>query len=249
MELECIGVGEAFEPQLGNTSFLLHSETNLLIDCGYAVPRNLFSRNYPPDLIDALYVTHFHADHFFGVPAMVYRWQEEGRKKPLTIIGQPGTKSLINRTIDLGYPSCRSKLDFELKYLETTDPVALNELSLSFAQTDHSMKNYAIKITKGKSSIGISGDGGLTTKTRDLFQDCTVLVHEAYTYDRAIQGHTYALDIVAFAKGLPTLQTLALVHIQRDERANRLSEFTALQKDVPFKLLAPEPGERIFLKT
>lgn len=248
MKLEFIGVGEAFEPKLGNASYLLHSETKLLVDCGYAVPRNFFSKGYPPDFVDAIYITHFHADHFFGIPALVTRWHEDGRKKPLRIIGQPGTETHINQAIDLGYPNCRSKLPFALHYQESTSPLKLNELNLSFAPTDHLMKNYAITIAKENLSIGISGDGGLTDETGDLFKNCRLLIHETYKYDQTILGHTCALELVDFAKTLPRLLTLALVHIQRDERVSRSEAFKALQKDVPFNLMIPGPGDEISLE-
>ena len=245
MKVECIGVGEAFDPKLGNASYLIHAKTKLLIDCGYAVPRNFFSKNYPPDFIDGIYITHFHADHFFGLPPLLSRWNEDGRTKPLTLLGQPGTESLINQVIDLGYPGSRSRLKFALRYLEGLEPCDFNEMKLFFAQSDHLMKNLAVRVSIGDISIGFSGDGGLTEKTRSLFQECRLLIHEAYRYDQSIAGHTNALDIVQFAKTVPSLVTLALVHIQREERTLRWEAFQKLKEKVSFRLIIPLPGDEL----
>lgn len=245
MEIEFIGVGEAFDPQWGNASYLIHSETKLLIDCGYAVPRNLFARGYSCEFIDAIYFTHFHADHCFGIAPLIGRWNGDNRQKPLTIIGQPGTEEHINQVIDLGYRNTRSRLKFELNYIESTSELELNELALSFARTDHSMPNYAINIGREDVHIGIGGDGGLTKESMDLYHNCQVLVHEAFGFDEAPKGHTDAKEVLRFAKTLPSLETLALVHLHRDVRKTQLSDFVDLGNDLPFELLIPEPGDVI----
>lgn len=249
MKIQFVGVGEAFEPDLGNTSYLLRSESTLLIDCGYAVPRNLFTIEGNPNAIDAAYFTHFHADHTFGVPALINRWNEDGRNKPLTIIGQQGIREYINQVIDLGYSSCRKNLNYELNYVETTKEYRFNELVLSFAKTDHGKSNYAIKISKGNVSLGISGDGGLTTDTRSLFQNCQYLIHEAFGYEDAVKGHTTALEVLEYARTIQQLKVLALVHIQRHEREERAVDYSKLDERVTFKVMIPNPEDIIFLSS
>jgi ribonuclease BN (tRNA processing enzyme) len=245
MIVEFIGVGEAFEPQLGNASYLIRSETNFLVDCGYGVPAKLFSAHPDPNSINAIYITHFHADHAFGIPALLNRWNEDSRKKPVTIIGQAGIQKYINQVIDLGYPSSRRHLGYELNYIETTDDVNFNELKLSFAKTDHTLSNYAIKVENKGISLGISGDGGLTEATRTLFQDCHTLIHEAFGFEKAKKGHASAVSVIDYAKSLPKLKVLALVHIQREERIFHAEDYKMLNEQLPFHIMVPEPGEVI----
>ena len=54
MKIEFIGVGEAFDLALGNTSLLLHSKLKLLIDCGYAVPQSIKMLGHSNEDIDAI---------------------------------------------------------------------------------------------------------------------------------------------------------------------------------------------------
>lgn len=248
MFVEFIGVGEAFEPEIGNSSFLVSSEeTKLLIDCGYGTLAKLFPYHKSCDEIDALYITHFHADHTFGIPPLLNRWKIMGRTKPLTIIGQPGTENYINQVIDLGYPNCRNNLSFPLQFAESAYVALLNELKLLFAKSDHKTTNYGIKVVKGGISLGISGDGGLTESSKNLFHDCQYLIHEAFGFVEAVEGHATALKVIEYAKTLPRLKVLALVHIQREERVFRNEDFKMLNEQVPFHVMIPRPGEIITL--
>lgn len=247
MKIEFIGVGEAFDPELGNTSVLLVSETKLLIDCGYAVPYFWFRRDFPTDYLDALYITHFHADHTFGLPALITRFFEEKRQKPLTIIGQPGVQERVHEILRLAYPGILAKLSYDLQFIETIRPVTFQELELSFAETRHSLTNYAIRVKvglqAGSAIFGMSGDGELTEATRKLFSDCQFLVHESFSYQEPLFGHGAATDIVEYANSLSALRYLAFVHIQRHQRKNHLARFLELGNGRPFSLLVPEQGE------
>lgn len=243
MKLEFIGVGEAFDPQYGNTSVLIHSQSKLLIDCGYAVVRNFLEAYQDPDFIDVLYITHWHADHCFGIPPLLTRWREDGRKKPLTLLGQPGTKGHMERLLECGYPGWGAKSAYELHYRESTSALAFNELQLSFALTDHSLQNYAVKIDDGRRRFAVSGDGALTEESKSLYQDVHVLVHEAFGLDTAPAGHTTAREIAAFCTHLPALETLALVHLHRKERQEKEAEFLRLRENVSFKVIVPLPHD------
>src|SRR5206468_2214339 len=93
-----------------------------------------------PDHIDALYITHFHADHCFGIPPILIRWIEDGRKKPFTIIGQTGTKERILQIFELAYPGVIEKFSYKLDFIENDEALQFQELSLHFAETEHSVK-------------------------------------------------------------------------------------------------------------
>lgn len=243
MEIEFIGVGEAFEPSLGNTSILIKAKTNLMIDCGYAIPRNFFESEISHDQIDALYVTHFHADHCFGIPPILIRWIEDGRKKPFTIIGQIGTKQRILQIFDLAYPGVIEKFTYQLDFIESDSSLQFQELSLHFAETEHSVKNNAIRIDVPEHAVGFSGDGSFTDASKKLFQPCDILIHEAFRYEQTVKGHSTALEVIEFAETLPNLKTLAFVHLQRDERKNKMPSYEALKKQVPFRLMIPNSGD------
>ena len=79
----------------------------LLFDCGEGTQQQLLRSIGLPEL-DAVFVTHFHLDHWLGLPGMLKTFDLRARERPLSIYGPPGLQRLfgslrpvIGRT---GYP-------------------------------------------------------------------------------------------------------------------------------------------------
>src|SRR5881397_3458047 len=67
----------------------------LLFDCGEGTQRQLLRSIGLVDL-DTVFVTHFHADHFLGLPGMLKTFALRGREAPLTVYGPPGLRALFS---------------------------------------------------------------------------------------------------------------------------------------------------------
>ena len=79
----------------------------ILFDCGEGTQQQLLRSVGLPD-IDAIFVTHFHLDHWLGLIGMLKTFDLRARERPLAIHGPPGLRALfgglrpiIGRT---GYP-------------------------------------------------------------------------------------------------------------------------------------------------
>jgi ribonuclease Z len=66
----------------------------LLFDCGEGTQRQLVRSVGLADL-DSVFITHFHADHWLGLPGMLKSFALREREQPLTIYGPPGLKALM----------------------------------------------------------------------------------------------------------------------------------------------------------
>jgi ribonuclease Z len=66
----------------------------LLFDCGEGTQRQLLRSIGLVDL-EEIFLTHFHADHFLGLPGMLKTFGLRGREVPLTIHGPPGLRALF----------------------------------------------------------------------------------------------------------------------------------------------------------
>jgi ribonuclease Z len=66
----------------------------LLIDCGEGTQRQLLRSVGLPD-VEHVFLTHFHADHFLGLPGMMKTFALRGRTAPLTIHGPRGLQALM----------------------------------------------------------------------------------------------------------------------------------------------------------
>jgi ribonuclease Z len=67
----------------------------LLIDCGEGTQRQLLRSIGLPD-IEHIFLTHFHADHFLGLPGMLKTFTLRGRTAPLDVHGPRGLRTLMS---------------------------------------------------------------------------------------------------------------------------------------------------------
>jgi ribonuclease Z len=196
-----------------------------------------------------VYLTHFHGAHLFGLPALLTKWCVVGRERPLQVIGQFGTETRVKELLDLAYPSIRQRLPFPLTFTESESEARFGELVLQFAQTDHPQKNFAVRIEHGNHAIGISGDGRITPASQELLRECDIVVHDGFTFERKTPVHATACEVVEALSGSPRLQTVAFVHLQRSERAQRLTDYLTLEERFPAgstprpTVLCPQPGD------
>ncbi|HEY3463208.1 MAG TPA: ribonuclease Z [Gaiellaceae bacterium] len=102
MDLDVVFLGTAASmptAQRGPAALLVRrGSERLLFDCGEGTQRQLQrSAIGLPDLQE-IFLTHFHADHFLGLPGMLKTFALRGRDEtPLTVYGPRGLRELFNR--------------------------------------------------------------------------------------------------------------------------------------------------------
>jgi ribonuclease Z len=75
----------------------------ILFDCGEGTQRQLQKSKLSYMQISKLFITHFHGDHFLGIPGLVQTMQLNDRETPLNIYGPKGMIKLVNQLLSLGY--------------------------------------------------------------------------------------------------------------------------------------------------
>lgn len=84
----------------------------LLFDCGEGTQRQLVRSVGLADL-DAVFLTHYHADHWLGLPGLLKTFDLRGRDRPLSIYGPPGLREMIS----LGLRAA-GRVRYELRLVE-----------------------------------------------------------------------------------------------------------------------------------
>jgi ribonuclease BN (tRNA processing enzyme) len=247
MRLTFIGVGEAFDPAMGTSSTLI--ETNdycVMVDCGYASLDAFYNCGRNCNDVDAIYLTHFHADHTFGIPALLGRFMQEKREKPLLFLGQRGTETYIRKLITLAYPGLIKTLTFRLDFSESDIAISAGPFELEFAQTVHPLKNMAARFTTGSTVLGVSGDGSITGDVSQLFEPCTAVIHETFTFAPPFPGHGAFETVLEHSSRWPGLEYLFLTHISRSCREEMVIA-AKKHSNLGFQIEVPCPGQVVVL--
>ncbi len=84
----------------------------ILVDCGEGTQRQLVSSVGLTD-IDEVFITHFHADHWLGLPGLLKTFDLRTRERPLAIYGPPGLRELITLAMRTA-----GRVRFELQLVE-----------------------------------------------------------------------------------------------------------------------------------
>ena len=232
MQLQFVGSGDAFGSG-GRFHACFHVTAgadavaaNFLIDCGasslIAMKRLGIDRN----AIDLILLSHFHADHFGGVPFFMLDAQFVAKRaRPLVIAGPAPLETWFHRVMDAAYAgSSRWEWKFELSLVELAPQAAwrFNTIEILPALVRHSEANicHGYRVALDDKILAYSGDTEWTDSLIGLARDADLFVSEACTYDKPLPMHLAYRQLV---ENLPALRPrrLIITHMGDDMLARR----------------------------
>jgi len=143
-----LGTGGAVPSARRSTASLLVARggERLLFDCGEGTQRQM-QRSLGLVQVDEIFFTHFHADHFLGLPGLLKTYDLTERERPLTIYGPRGLRDLIQslaRVIGkVGY-----KVD--LVELEAGDAVQRDGAEVRAFSVEHSVRAHGYALVEAE---------------------------------------------------------------------------------------------------
>ena len=105
----------------------------VLFDCGEGTQRQLVRSVGLPD-VSHVFLTHFHADHWLGLPGMLKSFELRDRERPLTVLGPRGTRELLEA---VRFVYGRLKYPFEIRELEPGEAVEWDDWYVAPFPVDH----------------------------------------------------------------------------------------------------------------
>jgi len=75
----------------------------ILFDCGEGAQRQFQRSPFSYMDVSRIFISHFHGDHFLGLPGLIQTMSLNDRKAPLQVYGPAGMKKLLNQLLHLGY--------------------------------------------------------------------------------------------------------------------------------------------------
>lgn len=126
----------------GLTSIALRREGELLLfDAGEGTQRQMTQTEISPMKVDAIFVTHFHGDHFLGIPGLVQTMSLMDRERNLEFYGPPGTEEKISSLLQI--PAYTLNFEIEVRDLSPGDEIRREGCRIEAAETDHSTPGIA----------------------------------------------------------------------------------------------------------
>jgi ribonuclease Z len=110
--------------------------SRILVDAGEGAQRQMINSTGLVQ-VDDIYLTHFHADHYLGLPGLLKTYDLLERQKPLRIIGPAGLVGLYEA---LRRIFGRLRYDVELVELEPGEGIAHDGFEMRAFAVDHRMK-------------------------------------------------------------------------------------------------------------
>lgn len=257
MRVQFIGVGEAFDEEHANTSIAVSfgaadRSVHLLLDCGFTAAAAYYRHASIGADLDAVWISHFHGDHFLGLPLLLLRFQDEGRTRPLMVVGQQGGEDKLWDALELAYPTFRQRLAYPVLFHEVDagQNFHLMGASWSFAANDHSDSApcLSLRLAHGGRTLFYSGDGRPTPASLELMRGVDLLIHEAFGMEAGTPGHGGVRGCLDLAR-TSGARALALVHVNRRVRRAHGEEIRAmLAREFGAQGMLPEAGFSLYLE-
>jgi len=167
-ELVFIGTSDAFGAGGRRQSAILLRTSGgaALVDCGMTTGTGMCELGIERDEIDAILISHFHGDHYGGIPTILLAMQyEDARKSTLRIAGPPGVEARV-RTLAtaMGYGLEDQDWTFGIEFQEfrAGQTEAVGPVDVRAFEVLHQSHTcpHGLVITDGPLQVAYSGDTG-----------------------------------------------------------------------------------------
>jgi ribonuclease BN (tRNA processing enzyme) len=230
MQLQFVGCGDA----LGsggrfNTCFhVTGAGANFLIDCGASSLPALKRLGIISDDINLILITHFHGDHFGGLPFLLLDAQFTRRSRPLVIAGPQGIETkLAGLREALFEHSSKTPQRFDLSVVSlepeqsrTFGGVKVTPYPVIHGESGGPFLAYRVEV-EGR-VITYSADTEWTETLIPAAREADLFIAEAYYYGKIVKNHLSLKTLEAHLPGI-NARRLVLTHMS-DDMLGRLDE-------------------------
>ncbi len=167
-EIVFVGTSDAFGAggRRQSAIFLRGPSGGLLLDCGTTTLMGLNALQIERAEIDSILVSHFHGDHFGGIPLLLFALlYADERTTPLRIAGPPGVEARVRAlSAAMGHPLEGREWTFPLSFEELPVGVdlELGPVRVRSFETRHSPDSIprGLLLDLGTQRVAYSGDTG-----------------------------------------------------------------------------------------
>ena len=224
LEVRFLGTGDAFgsggKRQAAIFLRPVGARRGLLLDAGPGCHAALRAEGLSSDDLAAVALSHFHGDHFGGVPFLELDALRAGRTDPLLVLSPPGARERLPALRECLYPGLPVRFAEEIRETLPGEriglPGSLGGGSAEAFAARHQPEAWALswKLELGGRTVVYSGDTGFSDDLIAVSAGADLLIHEC-TALGALAGHTSHAELRAAAPRI-TARRVLLVHTGED---------------------------------
>jgi ribonuclease BN (tRNA processing enzyme) len=215
----------------------------VLVDCGSGVAAELRARD--PGPLDAIVISHFHADHWFDLVPLHYAylygsWHD--RPHPELHV-PPDGRDVLDRVASVWGGTVRTFEEaFEVSEYDPGAELRIGDVRLAFARGLHYTPCYSIRIEQDGVVIVYSADTAPTDTLVKFADRADLFVCEASlasaSRDDVERGHMDA-DEAADAAAAAHVRQLLLTHVPAENGVQRVLERARSRYSGPVEIARP----------
>jgi ribonuclease BN (tRNA processing enzyme) len=166
-----------------------------LIDCGATSLMALNAGGIDSNLIDGIVISHFHGDHYGGLPFLLLDANYiKQRSRRLTIMGPPGVADRVGDLLKVMYPKVALReLSFELEFKEFSNShkIEMGPLQVESFPVVHVPEAipHGLRINGKDKTLSFSGDTGWTDSLYDISHTADLFICECNFYQTLSPSH------------------------------------------------------------
>lgn len=265
IEVTFLGTGSAMPPrERGNTAFTVRTENLIfLADAGPSVFGDLQRASIEPSSIDALFLSHGHADHILGFPQLALLQKFSPKDPPLRIYCTAAVREAVCTITNLTFPEAADVLP-RFHWIELAEgPRQSHDLTediqltteLVFGPPYMPVLGLRLDFFDKGVSLAFSADTAPSDAVASLAHNCDLLIHEA-SFSATMQPdaspevifHSDARQAGQIAARAGA-KRLALVHVSRLHGNHRRVLSGEAAEHFKGLILVPDDGDVIQLDT
>ena len=138
----------------------------VLVDCGATTNTGLGALGIERDELDAIVVSHFHGDHFAGIPLLLLAAQyADRRSRPMLIAGPHGIETRVRELAEaMGHPMSDRQWSYPVIFqeLHAGHEAEVGPVQVRSFETRHQPDTHpqGYRLTSSGRTVGYSGDTG-----------------------------------------------------------------------------------------
>src|SRR5690606_5869892 len=148
MRLTFLGTSSGTPTRSRNVSGLAINRKNrkewFLVDCGEGTQHQILRTAYSLSRLSAVFITHVHGDHCYGLPGLLSSASMQGRSKPLPIVAPIA----LHEFLRVAFETTKVELSFHIEFVAVEnllEPLEIDGFAVTRIPLSHRVPSYAYR--------------------------------------------------------------------------------------------------------